>query len=297
LLVVTLCLICFTATAGTCGCATFGRRSREAAEIAEGRDFSRKAAEAIQAGQWQQAEDLLRRGLDASPDDPELRRQLAETLWRRGAAKEAMSQAADAVRLKPGDASLVVRAGEMALASGQNDAALAKAEDAIRLDPRLAGAWALRGRTFRKANQPERALADFQRALVFDPDNAEVLFDLATMYRERGDYARCLTTMHHLHDTYSPGEEPQNTLWLEGLTLMELRRPLQAAEVLFTATQRGPANADLLYYLAQAQSAAGQPAAATVALQQALAIDATHAPSRALLAQLGAPGSAEPQRR
>jgi Flp pilus assembly protein TadD len=100
----------------------------------------------------------LRQGLDASPDDPELRRQLAETLWQRGAASEAMSQAADAVRLKPGDASLVVRAGEMALASGQNDEALAKADDAIRIEPHLAGAWALRGRTFRKVDQPTARL-------------------------------------------------------------------------------------------------------------------------------------------
>ena len=146
--------------------------------------------------------------------------------------------------------------------SGAHDAALAKAEDAIRIDPHLAGAWALRGRAFRKMNQPDRALADLQRALVFDPDNAAILFELAMMYREHGDHARCLTTLHHLHDTYPPGEEPQNTLLLEGLTLMELKRPLQAAEVLLTATQRGPANADLLFHLAQAQSAAGQRAEA-----------------------------------
>jgi predicted Zn-dependent protease len=252
----------------------------------------------MQAGQWQQAEDLLRKGLDASPDDPELRRQLAETLWQRGAASEAMSHAAAAIRLKPGDAILVVRAGEMALASGANDAALAKAEEAIRIDPQLAGGWALRGRAFRNANQPDRALADLQRALVFEPDNAVILLELATMYRERGDYARCLTTLHHLHDTYPPGQEPQHTLLLEGLTLMELKRPLQASDVLLTATQRGPATADMLFRLAQAQSATGQQTAAAAALQQALAIDAGHQPSRALLAQLTEVGNAgEPQRR
>jgi len=252
----------------------------------------------MQTGQWQHAEDLLRQGLEASPEDAEVRRQLAEALWHRGAANEAMSHIAAAVRFEPGDASLTVRAGELALSSGAHEAALQRAEDAIRIDPRLASAWALRGRTFRQMNQPDRALADLQRALVFDPDKAEILLELATMYREGGKPARCLTTLHHLHDTYPPGEEPQNALMLEGLTLMDLRRPHQASEVLLTATQHGPANADLLFYLAQAQSAAGQYAAATTAVHQALAVDDSHQASRKLLAQLAAlPNAAEPQRR
>jgi len=252
----------------------------------------------MQAGRWQQAEDLLRQGLEASPDDAEVRRQLAEALWHRGAANEAMSHIAAAVRLEPGDASIAVRAGEMALASGAREAALQRAEDAIRIDPRLASAWALRGRAFRQLNQPERALADFQRALVFDPDNDETLLELAMMYRERGEPARCLTTLHHLHDTYSPGEEPLNALMLEGLTLMDLKRPHQASEVLLTATQRGPANADLLFSLAQAQSASGHYTAATTTAQQALAMDSTHQASRELLAQLAAlPTPVAPERR
>jgi tetratricopeptide (TPR) repeat protein len=287
-----------TVAIGTAGCATFGRHGRDEAALAEGRDLSRQAATAMQAGQWQQAEDLLRQGLDASQDDPEVRRQLAEVLWQRGAANEAMSQAAAAVRLKPGDATLVVRAGEMALASGATDAALANADEAIRIDPRLASAWMLRGRAFRKMNQPDRALADFQRALVFEPENAGVLFELATLYRELGDHARCLTTIHHLHDTYPPGQEPQNTLLLEGLTLTELNRHSQASQVLLAATQRGPANADLLFYLARAESASGRRAEATAVLQQALTVDSAHQPSRELLAQLAEQTSpTEPHRR
>jgi tetratricopeptide (TPR) repeat protein len=288
----------FAATIGTAGCASFGRRSRESAAIAEGREFSRRGETAMQMGEWQHAEDQLRQGLDVSPDDPELRRQLAEALWHRGNASEAMSHAAAAVRLKPGDATLAVRAGEMALASGAYEAALQRAEESIRIDPRLASAWALRGRAFRQLDQPDRAMADLQRALVFEPANQAMLLDLALMYRDRGDHARCLTTIHHLHDAYSPGEEPQNTLLLEGLTLMELNRPLQASEVLLMATQRGPANADLLFHYAQAKSAAGQPELAAAVLQQALIVDAAHEPSRALLAQLTAAASApEPQRR
>ncbi len=242
----------------------------------------------MQIGQWQQAELLLRQGLEASPDDAEIRRRLAEALWHRGAANEAMSHIAAAVRLEPRDATLAVRAGEMALAAGARDAARERAEEAIRLDPQLAGAWALRGRVFRQTNQPDRALADLQRALVFAPDSSDMLLELAVMYRERGEPARCLTTLHHLHDTYPHGAEPPNALLLEGLTLMDLQRPHQAADVLRTATRRGPPNADILFYLAQAQSAAGQYAEATNSVQQALAVDGSHQASRELLAQLAA---------
>jgi tetratricopeptide (TPR) repeat protein len=296
--VVALCLIVTGLLFGTTGCATFGRRGKHAEAIAATRELSRQSAAAMQMGQWQQAETLLRQGLEAWPDDAEIRRQLAEALWHRGAANEAMSHVAAAVRLKPCDASLAVRAGEMALAAGARDAALERSQDAIRLDPQLASAWALRGRVFRQLNQPERALADMQRALVLAPDNAELLLELAILYRERGEPTRCLTTLHHLHDTYPLGEEPQNALVLEGQTLMDLKRPHQAAEVFAMATQRAPANADLMFYLAQAESASGDYASATSAAQQSLALNSSHEASRKLIAELAAhQKTGEPQRK
>lgn len=292
------CLIVAALVVGTTGCATFGRHGREAKAIAEARELSRQGAEAMQLGQWDQAETLLRQGLEASSEDAEIRRQLAEALWHRGAANEAMSQIAAAARLEPGNAALAVRAGEMALAAGARDAALERAEEAIRIDPQLASAWILRGRTFRQLNQPERAIADMQRALVFAPHHSELLLELAVMYRERGEPMRCLTTLHHHHDTYPFGEEPQNALVLEGMTLMDLDRPHQAAEVFAMATQRGPANAELFFQLAQAKSAIGDHAAALVAAQQALAVDGSHAGSRQLLNELAKrPQAGEPQRR
>ena len=49
------------------------------------------------------------------------------------------------------------------------------------------------------------------------------------LYRQRGQATRSLTTLHHLLETYPPGEEPQSVLMLEGLTLLDLGRPQQAA--------------------------------------------------------------------
>lgn len=270
----------------TTGCATFGRRGREAQGVAAAREVSRESAVAIQSGDWDRAELLLRKGLEESPDDAEIRRQLSEVLWHRGAANEALSHIAAAVRLDSDDPTLLVRAGEMALASGAKDAALERAEQAIRIDPRLASAWALRGRTFYQLKNSDRALADLQRSLIFDPDNSAVLFELASIYRARGEPARCLTTLHHLRDTYSDGREPLEALTLEGLTLMDLKRPQQASEVLAVATSRELADADLFFYLAEAHSAAGSYEEAANAAQQALHVDSSHQASRELLNQL-----------
>jgi tetratricopeptide (TPR) repeat protein len=268
------------------GCAVFHRRGPLPDEVAKCRELSRQGAAAMEMGDWGQAEALLRKANDASPKDAETCRYLAEALWHRGAADEALVNMDQAVRLDPLDASVVVRYGEMLLSVGDVQHALAQAENAIRLDPRSSAAWALRGRVFWQANQTDRALADLHRALEYAPDNPDLLLDVAVLYRQRGQQQRCLTTLHHLLDTYPPGEEPQLALMLEGYTLAELGRPRQAADSLLAATHRGPPNAEVLYHLAQAQMASGEYAAASDSAQRALALDASHAGSRQLLSEL-----------
>lgn len=280
------------------GCAVFRRKGPSVEDVATSRELSRQGVAAMEMGQWQQAEELLRKSLEASADDASTHRAMAETLWHREAYQEAMAQIEQAIEHEPADANNRVRAGEMALAMGARDKALAQAERAIRSDPKLASAWALRGRCFQQINQPDRALADLNHALELAPQKADLLFDIATIYRQRGQSARCLATIHHLMDTYSPGEEPQSALMLEGLVLMDLNRPKQASEALALATQRGQPNVEILYHLARAHAVAGEPEQAAATAQQALAIDASHEPTRQLISQIATrPERDEVQRR
>ena len=280
------------------GCAMLRRRGPSEEGIAAARELSRQGVAAMEAGQWQQAEDLLNKAVIGAPDDTATRCSLAEAMWHRGAKLDALEQIEEAVHQDRDNAALQVRAGEMSLTIGENENALKHAERAIRSDPKLASAWALRGHCFQAMNQPDRAFADLQHSLEFAPNSSEVLLDVATIYRQRGQSARSLTTLHHLLDTYSPGEEPQNVLTQEGLTLMDLGRPQQACEVLAAAARRGQPNADSLYYLAQAYSAAGEPQQAAAAAHEALTLNATHQPSQQLLTQLAArAGSSGVQRR
>jgi tetratricopeptide (TPR) repeat protein len=203
-----------------------------------------------------------------------------------------------ALSARPTDATLAARTGEMALALGERDAALAHAEEAIRLDPQLGSAWALRGRAFWQLQQPDRALADLARALEFSPESADVLLDLAVIYRDQGQPQRSLTALHHLQNSCTAAELPNSALVLEGLALLDLGRNQQACDAFLAAVEREPASAQLQYNLAHAQYAAGRYAEATAAAQRALAIDGSHHASQRLLAQLAArEPAAEPQRR
>jgi tetratricopeptide (TPR) repeat protein len=247
----------------------------------------------MESGQWQQGEELLRKAIQISPDDASTHRSLAEALWHRGARQEAIAQIEQAIEHDTNNSSLQVRAGEMDLATGATDSALTHAERAIRSDPKSGAAWALRGRCFLQKNQGERALADLQHSLDFAPDETDALLDVAKIYRQRGQAARSLTTAHHLLDTYPPGEESQQALTLEGLALMDLKRPQQACEIFALAAKQGPPTADCLYNLAQAYSAAGDLEQAMTTAQQALALNASHQPSRDLLAQLATRSAAD----
>ena len=267
------------------GCAAL-RRGPVPEDVATCRDLTQQGVTAMEMDKWPEAEQLLQSAVEASPVDPATRHYLAEALWHRGATEAALVQMEEAVRLDDTDPTLIVRLGEMRLGTGATDRALERADEAIALNPKLASAWALRGRVYWRMNQTDRALADLQRSLQFAPDASDVLMDIAAIYRQRGQHDRCLTTLQHLLDTYPPGQGTQLAYWMEGLTLADLGRPEQAIESLRVANQQGPANADILYYLAQAQLAAGRPDAATTTAEQALAINPTHAPSRQLLTQL-----------
>ena len=115
------------------------------------------------------------------------------------------------------------------------------------------------------------------------------------MYRQRGQSARALTTLHHLLDTYPPGEEPQMALHAgradahgSGAAASGGRKPALAAPP-------RPAQCRGAVSPGAGPIRAGRYAeATTAAAEQALAIDGSHQASRQLLAQLAAsiPGRA-----
>ena len=92
--------------------------------------------------------------------------------------------------------------------------------------------------------------------------------------------------LENLADTYPPGEEPQQVLYLEGLAQFALGRDSEAIDSFASACQRGRPTPEILFRLAEAQVRDGRNADAQASAQRALAIEPNHRPSRSLLEAL-----------
>ncbi len=240
----------------------------------------------MERGEWERAESLLGQAVQSCAVDVESRRHYAETLFHRGAIKDAITQLEEARKLSTEDATLAVRLGELHLMTGNVAAARAAAEQALDIDPKLAGAWALRGRTWQAAKESRQALADFQRALSYEPESTDVVLQVAELYRQLGQPERALVALEDLHDRYPPGEQPPQVLYLQGLALSALQRHPEAVARLREAVQRGGPSPDMLCQLAEVQFLAGRAEEARGTLNQALSMDANHASSRALVQRM-----------
>jgi tetratricopeptide (TPR) repeat protein len=255
-------------------------------DLASSREYSRKGIEALDSGRTNDAEVLLAKAVATCPSNGEARQDYAASLWQRGAKMEAVAQIKQACRLMPGDAAMHGQLAEMQLALGQAAAARRSAETAIRLNPKLPAAWAVRGRVMWAAGDLPQALADLQRALGGVPYDQRILLDLAELYRQMDQPQRALETLQSLADTYSPTEEPQQVLYLQGLAYIALGRHDDAVESFASAAARDKPSPEILYRLAQAQWLAGRPIEAATTAQQALAMDPRHQPTLQLRASM-----------
>jgi tetratricopeptide (TPR) repeat protein len=265
------------------GCQLSGRGGPVSESLAASRQLSQQGIAALERGQWVQAESLLGKAVDACSVDVEARRNYAEALWHRERPSEAIAQLQEAARLASEDATLEVRLAEMHLTSGRVETARRHAEKAVDLNPKLSAAWAIRGRTMQAGGDARRALADYHRALAAGSDDQAILLEIAELYRRLNQPQRALAALHRLGETYPPGEEPQQVLYLEGLAYLALARPGDAAEAFSLASTRGQPSPEFLCRLAEAQLAAGRPDEAAATAREALALDPQHAPSQELL--------------
>jgi tetratricopeptide (TPR) repeat protein len=268
------------------GCHFPGREGPVSQSLAESRKLTRQGISALQQGQQQEAEKLLARAVQACPADGEARGNYAEALWQRGARAEAVKQMEEASHQIVGDAAFWSRLAEMYLALGRTDAAAQSVQQALDIDSKLASAWTVRGAVMRASGQPRQALADDLRALGYAPGDRRILLEVAELYRQLDEPERSLQTLQTLADSYAPGEEPQQVLYLTGLAYLALSRPAEAVESFSGALMRGNPTPDLFCRLGEAELLTGHPAEAANAAAQALAIDPKSPGGRELLRRI-----------
>ena len=279
------------------GCALVNRNGPDSKSMVLSRDLSQRGITAIEQQNWQNAEQLLADAVETCSACPEARRYYAETLWHKGDTQGAFEQLDSAVKLAPQDATLRVRLAEMKFSRGMLAEARADADQAIDLDPRLASAWIIRANIERQAGELTEALADFHRALGCDTAKSDVLVEVAELYRQLGEPQRALMSLQSVAQSYAPGAEPPKLLYLSGLAYTALGRYDEALVAYRAAAERGGADPELSFRSAEALVLAEQPDAARQVLQDALALDPSHQPSRQLLERIDVASRPQPPAR
>jgi len=267
----------------TVGCAGFSRRLQPD-DVVLARQIAQRGMDAVDAGNWQKAEQSFAQAVEVCPVDEQVQARYAEALWHRGARKDALEHMEEAVRLSGGEPELVVRLGEMHLETGDLQQASNAAERVTLSGRQLASAYRLRGDIRQRQGRLDGALADYHRALGVQPQYPEVQMAIARVYYQQGRPQRALSTLQALAGSYQSGEEPVALLYWEGLACKALNRPEQAVRHLSQAEGRGLQSADLLYNLAEARQMAGDLVAAQQTLQRAMELDPDH-PDAQRLAQ------------
>jgi tetratricopeptide (TPR) repeat protein len=170
----------------------------------------------------------------------------------------------------------------MNLTMGRLDEAGRLANFALDAHPSHSAAWALRARVAQRERRFDDALAALHRALEYAPGDRRLLLEVAEIHRLLGRPQRALAALATLRETYSDGEVPAETFYLSGLALAALARPADAIDAYHAAADRGMTGADLLASLAEARLQMGGLDSALHDVQQALAVNPSHAAGRAV---------------
>jgi tetratricopeptide (TPR) repeat protein len=276
-----ICLVVTSCFCSLLGCAAI-RQGADSEDVIIARQMSLRGLDSLQQGKPDEAEAWFANAIKTNAVDDEAHMHYAELLWQRDQHDAAIDHLERAVTLSGGDATLVVRLGEMYLARGDAERAWRQAEGAIQSDRQLACAWALRGDVRRSQGRLSEALADYHRSLSYVDHCPHVQLALASIYREQNRPRRALSTLDSLAEQYPPDGRPQDLLIEQGLALKALGRHENAVSLLAQAVQRGNPSTELLFHLAEAQLLAGDMTNARLALVAALAQEPTHGPSNQL---------------
>ncbi len=267
------------------GCSGLSRR-QNANDVVSARQIALRGLDAVQAQQWEQAEQLFAKAVDVCPADERVRWRYAEALWHRGAKAEAIEHMQQAARLSGGDPELLVHLGRMYLGNDDLPHALRIANQTIDSGHQLADAYRLRGDVLVRQAKWHEALADYHAALSIRETYPEVQMAVSRVYFEHGRPQRALSTLLTLAQSYPSAHVPTDVLYLEGLAYKQLRRYEPAISCLAQAEAHGMKTADVYFNLAEAHYLAGDGTNAGLCLRRALELRPQHVAARQLSQQL-----------
>jgi tetratricopeptide (TPR) repeat protein len=122
-------------------------------------------------GKTDQAIDILKKSLAATPDDPDTLKLIVNLLAAAGREEEAKAYMAKLPQGTQIDPAISLNVGIKAFNAGKMDAALKEFNDVIANNPNLAEAYYYRAMVYLGKQQNAQAKADLQKLLQLDPDN------------------------------------------------------------------------------------------------------------------------------
>lgn len=147
-----------------------------------------RGTRALEAGNWREAEQLFRRGLEMAPRDPALHQNLGTALFLGGDAAKALAEFQEAVRLSPGYARAHFSIGVLMDGSGRDAEAIERYRDAVKYDPSLMNARFGLADALRRTGQLDAALTEYGRILTADPGASQAQFGSAMALVRLGRY-------------------------------------------------------------------------------------------------------------
>ncbi|MBN1128933.1 MAG: tetratricopeptide repeat protein [Chitinispirillaceae bacterium] len=145
-------------------------------------------------GEFAAAEDLLKKLLESSYDDPDLHYHLGLVFAATGRTDEARLQIEKTVVLNPGMDDAWRERCYLAIREKKLDEALAVAERWVRRSPRTPSSWRLKGTVLNMRKEHGRALKAFRAALSLDSSDAAAWFELASSYERFGNIDKAAVT-------------------------------------------------------------------------------------------------------
>jgi Flp pilus assembly protein TadD len=269
------------------GCAWW-REARDS--LAYSQSLSRRALECEARGDHAEAVKLMRDSIEAAPDDPELRWELACLLIDHGETAEALEELRFLVRYYPDDSRAYMSLARTLLERGRPDDAARLADLAIDLDSRCTEALLLRGQIAEVRGDFELAFETYHRILLEQPELTDVRLKLASLELEQGEPRIAAALLREtLADFPVTPEQARSAQWLLGTAYARESRWKEAQTALALGMPDGSASANQHYELAFACFQAGDADRARQELALAMQAQPTFAPARQLLAELQIP--------
>lgn len=287
-----ICLLFGLLVLSITGCSWLQKQPSSQDRLLQARELASQATELTQQQRWTEAESLFAEATELAPEHDRGHAEYARVLWQQGQPRRAIERMRKATGLAPQNSQYRIELGQFYLSAGDTDAALVQAQKAVELNLPKSGsatAYALRGDIYRRQGAIDAALADYHQVLSIQPAYPRIELAIAEIYLARQRPQRALAVLTVLHQRTAPEHRSRRLLRLEAAACKQLARQEDAVQLLVTAVESGPPDADLFFELAEAQWLAGQPENAGLVLRQALSLAPEHAACLRLQREIQSP--------